>query len=92
MKKRLLEHYYDRIKIFNFKTVNKLSSHKKIDHNIDLQLEFTSSVKKIYELSCEQTLIIKIYIDNMRQKSFIEHNFLLYAASMLIVKKSNENL
>ena len=36
LKKRLPEHYYDRIKIFNLKAVNKLSSHKKIDHNIDL--------------------------------------------------------
>ena len=39
LKKRLLKHYHDRIKTFNFKAVNKLSSHKEIDHNIDLQFE-----------------------------------------------------
>ena len=53
LKKRLPEHYYDRIKIFNFKTINKLSSHKEIDHNIDLQFKVIFSAKKIYELSRE---------------------------------------
>ena len=37
-------------------------------------------------------MIIKTYIDDMRQKKFIKHNFSSYAASILIVKKSNENL
>ena len=36
LKKRLLEHYHNRMKIFNFKAVNKLSLHKKVNHNIDL--------------------------------------------------------
>ena len=80
------------MKIFNFKTINELSSHKKINHNINLQSKFIFSTKKIYELSREQTLIIKTYIDDMCQKSFIKHNFSSYVASMLIVKKSNENL
>ena len=80
------------MKIFNFKAVNELSSYKKINHNINLQLKFISSIKKIYDLSREQTLIIKTYIDDMRQKSFIKYNFSSYAASMLIVKKLNENL
>ena len=36
LKKRLFQHYHDRIKTFNFKAINKLSSHKKIDYNIKL--------------------------------------------------------
>ena len=92
LKKRLSEHYHDWIKIFNLKAVNELSSHKEIDHNIDLQSKFIFSIKKTYELSREQTLIIKIYIDDMRQKNFIKYNFSSYAASVLIVKKSNEDL
>ena len=92
LKKRLFEHYHDRIKIFNLKTINKLSSHKKIDHNIDLQFETIFSTKKVYEFFREQALIIKTYIENMRQKDFIKHNSSLYAASILIVKKLNENL
>ena len=66
LKKRLLEHYYDRVKIFNFKAINKLSSHKEIDHNIDLQFEAIFSTKKTYGLFREQALIIKTYIENMR--------------------------
>ena len=92
LKKRLFEHYHDRMKIFNFKAINELSFYRKIDHNINLQLEIIFSTKKIYELFREQALIIKTYIDDMRQKEFIRHNFSFYAASIFIVKKSNENL
>ena len=92
LKKRLLEHYHDWIKIFNFKAINKLSSHKKIDHNIDLQLETIFSIKKIYEFFRKQALIIKTYIENMRQKDFIKHSSSSYAAPVLIVKKLNEDL
>ena len=66
LKKRLLEHYHDRMKIFNFKIINELSLYKEIDHNIDLQLEIIFSTKKTYELFREQVLIIKTYIDDMR--------------------------
>ena len=65
LKKRLLNHYHNRIKIFNFKAINKLSFYKKIDHNINLQSKFISSTKKIYELFREQILIIKTYIDDI---------------------------
>ena len=92
LKKRLFKHYHDWIKIFNFKAVNKLLFHRKIDYNINLQLKIILSTKKIYELFREQILIIKTYIDNMRQKEFIRYNFSSYAALILIVKKSNENL
>ena len=50
LKKRLLERYHDRMKIFNFEVVNKLSSHREIIHNINLQFEIIFSTKKIYEL------------------------------------------
>ena len=92
LKKRLSEHYHDRIKIFNLKTVNKVLSYKKIDHNIDLQFEAIFSAKKAYELFREQILIIKTYIENMRQKNFIKYSSSSYAASVLIVKKLNEDL
>ena len=92
LKKHLLEHYHDRMKIFNLKTINELSFYREIDYSIDLQLKIIFSTKKIYELFREQTLIIKTYIDDMRQKEFIRHNFSSYAASIFIVKKSNEDL
>ena len=66
-------------------------SYRKIDHNINLQLKVIFSTKRIYELFSE-ALIIKTYIDDIRQKEFITYNFLFYAVSTFIVKKSNENL
>ena len=92
LKKRLPEHYHDWIKIFNFKAINKLSSHKKINHNIDLQLKTIFSIKKAYELFREQALIIETYIENMRQKNFIKYNSSSYVVSILIIKKLNEDL
>ena len=80
------------MKIFNLKIINELSFHRKIDHSINLQFEVIFSTKKIYELFREQALIIKTYIDDMRQKEFIKHNFSSYATSIFIVKKSNEDL
>ena len=77
LKKRLSEYYHNRMKIFNFEIINKLLLYRKIDYNIDLQSKFIFLTKKIYRLSREQILIIKTYIDNMRQKNFIKHNFSL---------------
>ena len=92
LKKRLFEHYHDRMKFFNLKAVNELSFYKKVDHSINLQFKIIFSIKKTYELFREQALIIKTYIDDMRQKEFIKHSFSSYAALIFIVKKSNEDL
>ena len=80
------------MKIFNLKIINELSFHRKVDHSINLQFKVIFLIKKTYELFRKQILIIKTYINDMRQKEFIKHNFSFYAASVFIVKKSNKNL
>ena len=86
------EHYHDRVETFNPKAANELPPHREVDHSIDLQPGAIPPAKKAYELSREQALIIKTYIDDMRQKGFIRHSSSPYAAPVLIVKKPNGGL
>ena len=51
-----------------------------------------SSIKKTYEMSREQIIVIKKYIDDMMSKDFIRRNHAHYVASILIVKKFDERL
>ena len=49
-------------------------------------------VKKTYELSRDQVIIIKKYIDDILDKKYIRFSTLKYVASMLIIKKLNDEL
>ena len=50
------------------------------------------SIKKTYEMSREQIIVIKKYIDDMMSKDFIRRNHAHYVASIFIVKKVDERL
>ena len=52
-----------------------------------MKFEFSLFVKKIYELSREQILIMKKYIDDMFKKKFIRLNNFEYVVSIFIMKK-----
>ena len=53
-----------------------------------MKFEFTSSIKKAYEFSRNQVIVVKHYINNMLNKIFIRFNYFDYFFSILIVKKS----
>ena len=89
---RVFECFHRYINRWNSIDVNKLSSHREWDYLIELKFEFISFVKKIYELSREQTLVVKKYIDDMLEKDFIRSSKFEYAASILIVKKLEKEL
>ena len=90
LKKQISINHHSWIECWDFREVNKLSSHKESDHRIDLQSNAISSIKKTYEISREQIIVIEKYIDDMMSKSFIRRNHARYAASIFIVKKSDE--
>ena len=92
LKKQISINHHSWIECWDSREVNKLSSHKKSDHRIDLQSDAIFSIKKTYEMSREQITMIKKYIDDMMSKSFIRRNHARYVASIFIVKKSNEDL
>ena len=92
LKKQISINYHSWIECWNSREINKLSSHRESDHRIDLQLNAISSIKKIYEISREQIIVIKKYINNMINKSFIRRSHARYVALIFIVKKSDEEL
>ena len=92
LKKKVSREFHKYIATFNFKKVDKLSSHREWDHKIELQSRVTVSAKRVYELSRQQTLVVKQYIDEMLEKEFIRESISHYAASVLIVKKPEEEL
>ena len=71
---------------------NKLSSHRKIDYSIELQLETLLSIKRVYEISREQVIVIKEYMKKMLRKNYIRSSIFSYIAPMLIVKKLDDDL
>ena len=90
LKKRISEKFHKYLNNWNLKKVNKISFHKKWNHRINLKSEFTSSVKKVYELSRNQITVVKHYINDMLNKNFIRFSYFDYFFSILIVKKSKD--
>ena len=71
---------------------NKLLFYRFIDYFIKLQKETKSLVKKVYNISQKQILIMKEYIDEIFSKKYIKSNIFFYVISIFIVKKSNNRL
>ena len=90
LKKRISENFHKYLNNWNLKKVNKISSHRKWNHRINLKSESTSSVKKAYELSRDQVTVVKHYINDMLSKNFIRFSYFDYFSSVLIVKKSED--
>ena len=95
-KKKFLTKFFDvfknQIDCFDHKKINKLSFHRKKNHKIRLIFEITLSTKKTYDLFKNQTTIVKIYVNEMFDKSYIKFNFFDYAAFVLIMKKFEKKL
>ena len=53
-----------------------------------MKFKSTSLIKKAYELSRDQVIVVKHYINDMLSKNFIRFNYFDYFSSILIVKKS----
>ena len=53
-----------------------------------MKFEFSISIKKAYEFSRDQVIVVKHYINDMLNKNFIRFNYFDYFFSILIVKKS----
>ena len=93
LKLRVLEIYHSEIEIFNRRSVDKLLSHRKKDHKINLTLETKPSFVKNYKSISEQKLAtVKKYLDKHLEKRFIRSNSSKTAALMLFMKKPNKGL
>ena len=92
LKKRIFMKFHKYVNIFSFAEVNKLFFRREWDHRIDLKFEAISSTKKTYDLFRDQIKMIKKYIDDMLSKNFIKLSFSEYVASILMMKKFENDL
>ena len=88
LKKRISEAYHCEIEVFMRTEADKLASHRKDDHEINLLPRTEPSFIKNYRPMSEQKLIaVKKYLDEHLAKGFIRPNSSKAAAPVLLVKK-----
>jgi hypothetical protein len=86
--------YHDFLNVFFKKKADILSSHKKHDHQIELEKDHESEHEyvSLYNLSKEELQLVKKYLKKHLNKDFIESSTASYASLILFVKKSDEEL
>jgi hypothetical protein len=90
----VLFEYHDFLNVFSKEKADILSSHKKHDHRIKLEKdhEFDHEYASLYSLSEEELLLIKKYLKEHLNKSFIESSTASYVSLILFAKKSEDEL
>jgi hypothetical protein len=94
LKSVVLFEYHDFLNVFFKEKADILSSHRKHDHRIKLEKdhEFDNEYASLYNLSKEELLLIKKYLKEHLNKSFIESSTASYASFILFAKKSDDEL
>ena len=72
--------------------INKFLFYKNMNYFIELQSKIILFIKRVYEISKKQIIIVKDYIEKMLKKSYIRANISLYITFVLIVKKFDDDL
>jgi len=65
---------------------------KSINYKIDLVLRATLLIKKVYNILQQEKEIIKVYLNNIKDKDFIYNSISQYAILTFSVKKLNKKL
>jgi hypothetical protein len=86
--------YHDFLNVFSKKKADILSSHRKHDHRIELEKEHESGhdYASLYNLSEGELQLVKKYLKEHLDKSFIESSTASYVSSILFAKKSEDEL
>jgi hypothetical protein len=84
--------YHDFSDVFFKKKANILSSHKKHDHKIEIETEKSHEYASLYNMSENELLLIKKYLQKHLNKKFIETSIASYTSSILFAKKFDEEL
>ena len=83
--------YSDYADVFLKKEVSWLSAHEKHDHTIEIN-EKEPSYKSLYNLFKTELNVLRKYLDNILEKSWIKHSVNSVSVSVLFVLKKNEDL
>jgi hypothetical protein len=84
--------YHDFLDLFSKEKADILSSHRKHDHRIELKEDKTHEYALLYNMSEEELLLIKKYLQKHLNKNFIESSTASYASLILFAKKLDEEL
>ena len=88
----LSKKYHEFLNVFSQKVVEELSSHRFYDHKIQLQKNKKSNFDSLYDMFKNELLMLQKYFQNNFKKDFIKFNSFFIVASMLFVKKLDEDL
>jgi hypothetical protein len=84
--------YHDFLNVFFKKKANILFSHRKHDHKIEIETKKSHEYAFLYNMSEDELLLIKKYLQEHLNKRFIETSIASYASLILFAKKFDEEL
>jgi hypothetical protein len=84
--------YHDFLDVFSKKKADILSSHRKHNHRIELKEDKTHEYASLYNMSNEELLLIKKYLQEHLDKEFIESSTVFYVSLILFAKRFDEDL
>ncbi len=84
--------YFKFLNVFFKKKVDILSLHQAHDHVIHLKEDAQFSVFALYNMSCDEILELRRYLDENLSKEFIQVNCFQMIVSVLFIKKLEEEL
>jgi hypothetical protein len=92
-KTKISREYHSWLDVFFKWLIDKLSSHKKHDHSIELIDSVQESDHAfLYSMSEEELILVKRYLKKHLNKDFIVINSISFVSFILFVRKSNEEL
>jgi hypothetical protein len=84
--------YHDFLNVFFKKKTNILFSHRKHNHKIEIEIKKSHEYASLYNMSKDELLLIKKYLQKHLNKKFIEINIASYASFIFFAKKLDEEL
>ena len=87
----LFEKYHEFLNVFFQKIVEEFSSHRFYDYKIQLQKNKKLNFDSLYDIFKDELLMLQKYLQNNLKKEFIRFNSFFVVASMLFVKKFDED-
>ena len=88
----LSKEYHEFLDVFSRQLTDTLPPHQPHDYHIHLKPESQLIFEPLYDMSRDELLVLKKYLDNNLIKEFIQASFSSAASSVLFVHKSEDDL
>ena len=88
----LSKEYHEFLDVFSRQLTDTLPSHQLYDHHIHLKFRSQLIFESLYDMSRDELLVLKKYLDDNLIKEFIQASFFSAAFSVLFVHKSEDGL